>query len=418
MQGMRRLVSARSAQTNDIGQFRIYGLQPGTYYVAASRGGVDGNPHQFIEPGTEAVRGAGGLAPTFFPGTASAADAQRIQVDAGSEIPAVDFSLLSMRLARISGSIVDSRGKPVSGYVVMLNPSRLDHALLGGTTLAEADANGRFTLANVAPGEYRLDVRSRRVVEAIAESGSVGQSQRADAPEFASVPITVSGEDIAAVSIRLMKGYHMTGRVLVDGAAPDPTVLSALRVSVMSAITGVSAVMLSAGGPVGENGTFEVWGLVGRRFVRVKGLPAGWRLEGVRAGGVDVTDEGIEIREDVQGVEILLTSTRTEISGLVTDAAGNLVPHATVIIFPESRERRVAPLNRFVTSVRAGDDGAFTVRALPPATYLVVAVPSMLDGEWAEPEQLERLSTQASRFTLAGGESKRITVRLQGSGNL
>ena len=412
LQGMRRLVSVRSAQTNDIGQYRIYGLQPGTYYVAGSRRGADGNPHQFVEPRTEAVGGDGGLAPTFFPGTVSSVDAQRIEVS-GAEIPGVDFSLLAVSLVRISGSIADSRGKPAGDYVVMLNPARSDHALLGGTTLAEVDADGRFTVANVAPGEYRLDVRSKRAIEALAESGSVGQSQRADAPEFASVPITITGEDIAGVSIKLTSGHRMTGRVLVDGAAPDSKAVNALRVSVMSAITGVSAVMLSAGAPVGEEGTFEVRGLLGRRFVRVNGLPPGWALESVRAGGMDVTDEGIEIREDVQAVDVLLTSRRTQVSGVVTDEAGNQVPDAAVIIFPEARERRTAPLNRFVTSTRAGNDGAFTVHALPAATYLAVAVPSLVDGEWAAPEQLERLTTHATRFTLAPGESKRIALRVR-----
>ena len=76
------------------------------------------------------------------------------------------------------------------------------------------------------------------------------------------------------------------------------------------------------------------------------------------------------------------------------------------------RASRAAPLNRFVTSTRAGDDGAFTVRALPAATYFAVAVPSLVDGEWAEPEQLERLTTHATRFTLAPGESKTIAIRL------
>ena len=294
----------------------------------------------------------------------------------------------------------------------MLNPARPDRAPLGGTTLAEADSDGRFTLANVAPGDYRLDVRSKRAIEAIAESGSVGLSQRPDAPEFASVPITVAGEDLAAVSIKLTGGHRMAGRVIVDGAAPGPKDLDAMRVSVMSAITGVSAVMLSAGAPVGADGTFEIRGLLGRRFVRVGGLPAGWALESVRVGGLDVTDEGIEILDDVQGVEILLTSRRTQVSGVVTDDAGNLVSDAAVIIFPEARERRAAPLNRFVTSTRAGADGAFTVRALPAATYFAVAVPSLVDGEWAEPEQLERLTTHATRFTLAPGESKTIAVRL------
>lgn len=57
MQGTRRLASVRSVRTDDIGQYRIYGLQPGTYYVATSARGADGSPLQIMEPGTEAVPG-------------------------------------------------------------------------------------------------------------------------------------------------------------------------------------------------------------------------------------------------------------------------------------------------------------------------------------------------------------------------
>src|SRR5688572_22634502 len=73
MQGMKRLIGVRSAATNDIGQYRIYGLQPGTYYLATSARGEDGSPLKFIDAGTEVAPGATGIAPTFYPGTSTAA---------------------------------------------------------------------------------------------------------------------------------------------------------------------------------------------------------------------------------------------------------------------------------------------------------------------------------------------------------
>jgi hypothetical protein len=170
--------------------------------------------------------------------------------------------------------------------------------------------------------------------------------------------------------------------------------------------------MLAARAPVAANGTFEVRGLMGRRYVRVSGLNQ-WALERVRARGIDVTDEGIEIRDGVEGVEVVVTTQPTQLSGVVTDAAGTLVPGAAVIIFPEDPERRTGPLNRFVTSARADADGKFSVRALPPATYFAIAVPALADGEWAEPAQLERMVPHAIRFTLAAGESKALGLRLE-----
>jgi hypothetical protein len=365
------------------------------------------------EPGTEAVAGAGGLAPTFFPGTVMVNQAQRIEVSAGSEIPGVDFSLLPVRLARLAGTIVDSRGKPVSGYVVMLNQARPEAWQLGELKISEAEDSGRFTIADVPPGDYRLDVRSKASIEAIAESGGVGQSQADDAPEFASVPLHVTGVDMPALLVRLTAGFELRGRVVAEGSPLGPEEVKAISVSVLEGIPGMSATMLAARAPIQEDATFRVRGLIGTRFVRVSGLPQGWVLESVRAGGFDVTDVGLDIQQDVHDVQITLSNRPGTIVGIVTDASGNPAPGASVAMFPEDRGRRTAPLNRFLTTVRTGPDGRFEVRGLPPGAYFAFAVPRLTDGEWAQPDQLERVAPHATRLTIGAGQSITIALRLQ-----
>ncbi len=229
MQGMRRLISVRSGKTDDIGRYRIYGLQPGTYYVAASARGEDGSPLQIMDPGTDTVPGAAGLAPTFYPGTVTAADAQRIQIAAGAESTGVDFALSPVRLARLTGVVIDARGKPVTSYAVMLNPARPDGALLGGAIVAETDANGRFTLGNVAPGDYRMDVYARAFFEASPRLAAPERLDPLKTWEFASVPITVAGEDVSGLSIKLTAGHSMSGRVNIEGAPSNSQALSSMQ---------------------------------------------------------------------------------------------------------------------------------------------------------------------------------------------
>ena len=66
--GVRRLSASRPVQTNDLGDFRIYGVAPGKYYVGASLrplpSAESGNAPPRMVPSTE------GVATTFFPGTA------------------------------------------------------------------------------------------------------------------------------------------------------------------------------------------------------------------------------------------------------------------------------------------------------------------------------------------------------------
>ncbi len=64
--GGRRLDIRHSVQTNDLGAFRLYGLPPGTYFVAAALRAVDLESYNPEKPPT-VTRGASGFAPTFSP---------------------------------------------------------------------------------------------------------------------------------------------------------------------------------------------------------------------------------------------------------------------------------------------------------------------------------------------------------------
>jgi hypothetical protein len=46
------------------------------------------------------------------------------------------------------------------------------------------------------------------------------------------------------------------------------------------------------------------------------------------------------------------------------------------------------------------------------ATYLAAAVDYVEDGEWQDPEFLERLRESASRLTIRNGETKTVALRL------
>jgi len=74
--GRRQLTpSGRGGQTNDLGLYRIFGLPPGEYYVSAM---VRGLEMLSLEMGmTGGLAETASYAPTYYPGTASPAEAQR-----------------------------------------------------------------------------------------------------------------------------------------------------------------------------------------------------------------------------------------------------------------------------------------------------------------------------------------------------
>ena len=102
-----------SQQSNDIGEYRVTGLPPGEYFVAASPRAVG-----FAGPGTSSTTGNGGGAPTttttYYPGTADQAGAQAITVAAGAEVSNIVFTLQSVPAYRVAGIVVDETGAPIA----------------------------------------------------------------------------------------------------------------------------------------------------------------------------------------------------------------------------------------------------------------------------------------------------------------
>ena len=428
--GRRRLTpsAGRIAQTNDLGQFRIYGLPPGDYYVTASMRGGGGGAGELMElefmvmgaSGTGASPTAStprsGYASTYYPGTPNAAEAQKITLGSGQEASGADFPLVPVRLARVSGFVVGSEGRPVEGAAVSLVAASRDFNPLLGSS-ARTNKDGSFTLNSVAPGEYALQARSIQVIT--SSQGDNMMVFRATAiggggdSEFGSTPLSIGGEDISNVMLMTSKGATATGRVTFDG--PRPAAVNALRISSVA----VDAEGPSLGGglaSVKEDGAFELKGLAGTRLIRATGTPPGWSLKSVKLNGNDITDTGAEFKpgDAVSGLEIELTNKVSSLSGTVTSADGAVLKDYTVVVFAESPELWRMPMTRWVNGTRPDQEGRFKLQNLPVGTYYAIAVDYLPQGEWGDPDLLDRLRPKAKRFTLSEGAAQTLDLRLTG----
>src|SRR5438270_130084 len=129
-------------RTNDLGRYRLFGLQPGDYVVAASVGQV----------GTDDLPG---YATTFFPGTPNPAEAQLVRVGIAEDAFGVDFALTPVKTARIMGTTLTSTGEPFQGGIRMRASRR--SAMAGADVRAIKRAVGTFEFPNAPPGEYVLE---------------------------------------------------------------------------------------------------------------------------------------------------------------------------------------------------------------------------------------------------------------------
>ena len=283
--GRRRLLpTGRTTQTNDLGQYRMYGLPPGEYYISATLRNTD------IMMLDAAMLGGGsgasgstpssGYAPTYFPGTTAAASAQRVTVAIAQEAQNTDFALAPVRLARISGTVMTSEGKPLEGAMVSATPSgRADVGMaIMNAGNARTTKDGNFTLNSVAPGDYVLTVRSVRIMtsdggDMMTFRATIGGGDGGDG-EAANLPLAVSGEDLANVVIVTSKGATASGRLLFEGSSTPPA-MTAVRIT--AAPAEMDGPLLGGGGAgqAKEDGSFQLRGLSGRRLLRAA-QPAAW----------------------------------------------------------------------------------------------------------------------------------------------
>ena len=428
--GRRRLVpSGRASTTNDLGQFRLFGLPPGEYYVSASMRSVDTMVMDMLGAagGPNGSNNGSGYASTYYPGTPSPGEAQRLALSLGQEMSAVDIQLQPVKLARITGVATSSDGKPMSGALVMLMPTMKEAIafLPGGTS--RTDKDGRFTLSNVAPGEYSLQIQSMAALmnaatQAMSLMGGsdATPSSAPQAPterEFVQANVTVAGDDITGLIVTGMHGAKATGRIVFEGG-DKPDKISTLRLIATPTDNDnmPAAASVFGAASVKDTGAFEIDSLVGGRSFRIINLPKGWNFKEVAHDGTDVTDKGYDFKpgETVENFEIVLTTRQQAVSGTVADRNGDPAKDYTVVVFTDDQQKWNLPNSRWMSSARADQQGQFKIADLPAGSYLAVAVDYVEQGEWRDPEWLTRAAKTATKFTLEEGNTKNLTLKLGG----
>ena len=401
MQGSRRLVPARSDgstdRTDDKGNFRLFGLPPGDYFISASN-----RTNNFMAAGMTSTE-QDGFAPTYYPGTPNVTEATRITVKGGQEINGANISMIVARLARVRGRALNSRGEPASGTMAMLSPADpFASMMMTGMNNAMIGADGTFEFANVAPGRYNLNVRASGMQNPNAE--------------FAVLPVTVSNEDIDNVIITTYTGAIARGVVVTDDGSPPP--FRPEQVQVFAAMFEPGPMFMPPGqNRINDDYTFEMTGLFDRRRFNASagmGPAGGWYLKAVLFDGQDITDSGAEFApgRTYDGLQIVFTQKATDLSGLVTDDRGKPVLDATVIVFPSNRDRWNY-LSRYIRTMRPDTNGHFTTKNLPPAEdYLIIAVQNLEQGQGSDPEFLTRAREEAKAFSLNEGETKAVDIKL------
>jgi len=407
-QGIRTTRTGTPVPSDDNGAYRIYNLPPGQYYVSlndpsAARMIVfntDGDAGDVLR--AESISSFSGqvtlangerrsYAPTYYPGTVTLADAQRITLGLGDEQSGVNLAVIPARAARLAGRVVGSNGQPIRATISL--HSRLGQAFSPSGGRNGSGTDGTFTLTNVPPGDYLLNV--------------LGPTIGATPPEVASMPIVIDGSDITGLTIVTGSGAAIQGAVVSDNGMKLPD--ARIRITAVPVDSALATFMPR--GDVNVNGTFELAGLLGVYTFRFESLPAGWTVKSVTANGIDISDIAAEFRPaDRVSMRVELTDRVTQVTGTVR--SDRAVKGGTVLIFADDPAKWTAA-SRFIKTARLTDSGQFSVRGLPPhQRYLAVAVDFIEQDDPQNPDFLQRAKAAASTFSLSAGDQKALDLPL------
>jgi hypothetical protein len=386
--------TAQGLRTDDRGQYRLFGIKPGTYVVQA------------VVRDTLADSGRGYL-PRFYPGTPTIEQATTVKVDFSATVSGVDLTLVATPSHRVTGSVLDASGKPGRGEVVLAVSER-SGAVQMDLVATQIRADGSFEFTNVAPGDYVVQAGGMNV--SLVPGGSRMQSQ------FATSFVTVSATDPPAVRLSMTQGATLAGRVRYEGVPPGPTPLLTLMVRSTDRDRGPLRAYGSTSFSPQTDNSFEFSGAFGPALLQAQPQQNDWYLKSVVFKGQDITDTPFDFGAggSFRDIEVLISTLGATVTGRVTDGRGDPVADCTVLVFSTSRDRWFDG-SRWLKAERPAGSGAFTATGLPPGDYWVAAIQRQdrtVERGLVSPERdvLDSLSSLAVRITLAEGESQSVSL--------
>lgn len=395
--GKRRWVQAMGQSTNDLGEFRLFGLSAGRYLVAATpqrRAAAMGLAAENVLEGSESQQ----YVQTFYPGVLEASQATVINVSPGQTIHNVDIQIRKSAVFRVRGRVVDSEAQGETRFGV--SALRTDETMRAGLG-ASTRPDGNFEISGLRAGTY--------VLSATSYGGRAQAGQRRVGIARVDVSANIDG-----VLIEIKGGFKATGSVKVTGGDSSKIDVKSINV----ALTPADAGMMVFGGPsrvvVSDNGAWEADNIAPgiyrvQAFNRTAGAYA--YLAAVTLNGQDYLGKDIDMTAGPPGpIQIAMSTDVAVISGKIeATSEGETEALLTVAaVAVDERVRLVDPV--WATQVR--EAGSFTLAGLRPGEYLLFAFNEFQQGVIDDPEVLKKLETKAVKVKAAAGETASVQLKV------
>jgi hypothetical protein len=379
--GKSKLALVSRTYSNDLGEYRLFDLPAGHYYIGVSyHGGMaPGSSHANASERSQEPPPREDYVTTFYPEAVDLADAVPLEVTPGSIQTSIDVALHRVRKLRVSGRVrFPTDVHAASSVTAALLP--VDPLLLSkfsGQRVFMDHRTGNFRVDGVAPGQYVLAFDSR-----------------ADDQYAASLLVNVAKTDIAGLDVTLSRSFQVRGRVTEEGSQSIAN-FSSLSISLQT--SGAAGIRNSASGSVNADGSFRIQNLRPDRYsLRLSGLKDDCYLKTVSLGMGDAPATEITLVDGSPTLELVLRTDGGSIAGKVIDDRHTPIRSATVVLIPEPPLRDRVDLYRHIST---NSEGEFTLRGIAPGEYKLFAWDKIEDNAYLDEDALfedlgQRVSVQ------------------------
>jgi Carboxypeptidase regulatory-like domain len=376
-----------SIGTDDLGEFRLITM-PGKYYIQA---GMQSGP-----PDTREIRTDGTqprtYSSTYYPSATDKSGAVLVEARAGDDVTGLEIRLsggAAGRVLSISGNVwgAEAEARPT---VTLSRGDDPNHMTSGQT--ARAGADGKFSFQGLGPGYYRL-------------YASVAWNNKEMLSDAVDVHLTGSDETVRLI---LTPGGELAGTLAVVGEKASAGLPGKVTVRLDPVEPQPFVAFGVSPEAVGKDGAFHLANLHAGRFkLVVEPLPASAYVQSVTLDGAVLPDDVLDFSNGVRGSRIKVTIglDSAEVSGKILDKDGDPNQSPMIMVILAADSKHVFP----PTKIDRGDGGNYSIKAIRPGKYRILAVDlgkvRLLDGSnQLSPEDSAKLFEAGEEIELKPGD--------------
>jgi hypothetical protein len=404
------LQSVAAKTTDDRGEYRLFWLKPGEYFVAAT-------PRQGAAPPQNPQEA---FVKSFHPNAADITKAIPVSVKIGDELGGIDIDIQAVPSLKVSGQVVSTlparepagRGT-VAGPAATLMLLRRDTSIPDDPTARMVGtvglngSTGNFEVTGLLPGTYDLYAR---IMDPRGSAGPGGGGVFA----WGRTSLDITNRDLAGVTIGVHASLDVNGVVIATGA-PLAAVLDAARVVIQPAastakIPQYQGVLNRAQTPKAD-GSFTIPAVAeGNYRVQVIGLPPNAYVADIQQNSTSVYDSGIVVTDKTPGtLEIRIAANGGTVEGTVYSTDRKVAAFATVTLVPSLEHRQNADLFKTVTSDALGH---FVISGVRPDDYRLLAWDKIPPGASHNASFVAKYEAQGTNVKVAAGSKATADVSL------